>query len=164
MIINEKIFYAKCFFITSKPPTMILNVMVIARTMFYFIGYKFWHIGQHKLYSNIIYFQKAVFQNTILCKLSFNKRSHTKINIWLQHVLPSADFLLKLSFLHYWQNYAKWTLLVYKIAIFPLYQEWLTNWVQILNSNDEATFFQVFLNKFCLIRQYWHLQSESILS
>ena len=80
MIINENILYAKRLFRTSKPPTMISNGMVIARTMFYFIGYEFWHIGQHKLYSDIIYFQKAVFQNTILRKLSFNKRSSTKNN------------------------------------------------------------------------------------
>ena len=79
-IIDAKILYAKCFFRNSKPPTMISNGLIITRTMLYFIGYEFWHIGQHKLYSDIIYFQKAVFQNTILRKLSFNKMNHTKNN------------------------------------------------------------------------------------
>ena len=80
MIINEKIFYTKWFFITSKPHTMILNTLIIARTMIYIFGYMFWHIGQHKLYGDIIYFQRAVFQNTILRKLSFNKTLHTMNN------------------------------------------------------------------------------------
>ena len=79
-IYDEDILYGNSFFMAPKPRTMISNGLGKVNTVFYFIGYEFWHIGQHKLYSDIIYFQKAVFQNTILCKLSFNKTHHTKDN------------------------------------------------------------------------------------
>ena len=74
------------------------------------------------------------------------------INILSWHALLSSDFLLKLSFLHYWQNYAKCTLLVYTFTIFPLFQHQMIH-------QDEKPFQcsqcnQSFTRKFNLVQHY----------
>ena len=79
-IYGENILYANRLFRAPSQPTINTNGMGIVNTMFYIIGYDFWHIGQNKLYSDIINLQKAVFQNTILRKFSSNERQCAKNN------------------------------------------------------------------------------------